>query len=202
MKRNLTDFSDLLQVKQPDTGFDLHPLLARRWSPRSFSERPIEERLILEMIEAARWAPSSKNEQPWKYVYALHGSQGFNDLWSCLSPGNQPWAKSAAALIVMMERRTFASDGKANPWARHDLGLANAQLVLQAVHRDIYAHLMGGFDSVKTSRLLGLGEDLLPVCIGAFGYLADPGELAEPYFSRELSGRTRKPLDELVHALD
>ncbi len=193
--------SDVLEKKQPDTGFDIHPVIRKRWSPRSFSERPITAGQVKELVEAARWAPSSMNEQPWKYAYALRGTDGFETLLDFLSPGNQPWAKNAAALILMMARTTFASNGRPNAWAVHDLGMANAQLVLQAAHRDIYTHLMGGFDKEGVMQFLGPGEDIEPVCIAALGYLGDPDQLEEPYLSRERAKRIRKPIDEILVAI-
>ena len=46
----------------------IEPLLQRRWSPRAFSDKPVEREALLRLFEATRWAPSSYNEQPWRYV--------------------------------------------------------------------------------------------------------------------------------------
>ena len=189
------------EVKQLDVQYEIHPLIAKRWSPRSFSERPVSEDQVRELVEAARWSASSMNEQPWRYAYAMRGTEGFDDLVDHLSPGNQPWAKNAAILIVMMARTTFSSNGRPNWWALHDLGIANAQLVLQAAHRDIYTHLMGGFDRGGVKEYLGIPDELEPVCIAALGYLGRPDQLEEPYYSRELANRTRKPIDDILTAI-
>ncbi len=187
-----------LDIKSPDTVYHLHPLISRRWSPRAFSDQDIPESQILELLEAARWSASSSNEQPWEYAYALRGTEGFDQIWGTLKPGNQPWSGNAAVLIVAMARQTFRHNGAPNPWARHDLGLANAQLVLQAAHRDIYAHMMAGFFPEKLIRLLDLNEDVSPVCVIALGYLDDPESLDEPFRSRELAPRVRQPLESFV----
>jgi nitroreductase len=42
--------------------------VARRWSARAFSTKPVEKSKLLSILEAARWAPSSRNEQPWRYI--------------------------------------------------------------------------------------------------------------------------------------
>ncbi|MCH7957855.1 MAG: nitroreductase family protein, partial [Proteobacteria bacterium] len=42
----------------------VHDLIRQRWSPRVFSDRPVEAATLLTVLEAARWAPSSYNEQP------------------------------------------------------------------------------------------------------------------------------------------
>jgi len=56
--------------KPAPTQFPIHELLARRWSPRAFDERPIEVGKLRSLFEAARWAPSSNNEQPWRFILA------------------------------------------------------------------------------------------------------------------------------------
>lgn len=189
---------DSIDIKKPDTSFELNPLIAKRWSPRSFSEKMMAVSLIEEIFEAARWAPSANNEQPWQYVFARRGTDGFNELLDCLSGGNQPWAKSASVLFVALSRDFFLRNGKKNRWAHHDLGLANAQLLIQAASRDIYGHLMAGFDHEKVVKLLGLADGVRPVCMGALGYLGDPSSLEEPYKTRELTERSRRPLSEIL----
>lgn len=54
--------------KPAQTHFPIHDLLARRWSPRAFDERPVDTDVLLTLLEAARWAPSSNNEQPWRFI--------------------------------------------------------------------------------------------------------------------------------------
>ncbi|NGZ08780.1 MAG: hypothetical protein CV088_05250 [Nitrospira sp. LK70] len=56
--------------KPASTQCPIHELLARRWSPRAFDERPIGAELLRTLFEAARWAPSSNNEQPWRFIVA------------------------------------------------------------------------------------------------------------------------------------
>lgn len=188
-------------TKAPVTTYDLHPLIGKRWSPRAFSGESISDEQVHELLEAARWAASSNNEQPWEYVYALKGTKGFEDLWETLLPGNQPWSGNAAVLIAAIARNTFSRNGKPNLWATHDLGMANAQLILQAAHRDIYGHMMGGFDKGKLSELLNLDDDRAPVAMIALGYKAEPETLEEPFRSRELAPRVRKPLEEIVRKI-
>ncbi|WP_297090452.1 nitroreductase family protein [uncultured Draconibacterium sp.] len=181
--------------------YTIHPLLEKRWSPRSFSAEPVSAEDVNKIFAGASWAASAMNEQPWQYVYALRGTPGFDTLWACLLPGNQPWAKKAAALFASLQRNTYEKNDKPNRFALHDVGMANAQLLLQAGAKGIYGHLMGGFDSEKLSTVLNLKENVSPVCMGALGYLGEPDDLEEPYRSRELAPRTRKALEEFVTKL-
>jgi nitroreductase len=63
----------------------IHDLLARRWSPYAFADRPVSEEDLRSLFEAARWAASSYNEQPWSYLVATKASpEDFERLLSCL----------------------------------------------------------------------------------------------------------------------
>ncbi|MDH5295568.1 MAG: nitroreductase family protein, partial [Nitrospirota bacterium] len=82
--------------KPADTQFHIHELLKRRWSPRAFTDHPVEREKIQSLLEAARWASSCFNEQPWVFIVATtdHPAE-YQALLSCLVEGNQIWAKRA-----------------------------------------------------------------------------------------------------------
>ena len=52
--------------KIADPDHEVLDLVAERWSPRAFADRPVEPEKIRQMLEAARWTMSSYNEQPWR----------------------------------------------------------------------------------------------------------------------------------------
>jgi len=190
---------DSIKIKTPTVKTEVLPLILKRWSPYSFdADRSISDSQMDELFEAANWAASAFNEQPWKYVYALRGTEGFEKLWSCLAVGNQAWTKSASVLIAAVKKNTFSKNGKVNTWAAHDLGMANAHLLLQAVHRDIYGHLMAGFDNEKLVELLELEENFSPVCMGALGYLGTANNLDESYKERDQRPRSRQDTSEFI----
>ncbi|MFT4667651.1 MAG: nitroreductase [Ulvibacter sp.] len=187
-----------IKIKAAKVNTDIHPLIQERWSPLAFSNKKITEEQIEELFEAASWAASAYNEQPWEYIYAHRGTDGFEKLWSCLAEGNQPWTKEASIIFVAIKRDNFSANGNPNPWAAHDLGMANAQLLLQAIHRDIYGHFMAGFDAGSVRQSFDLEDNVSPVCMGVLGYLGEPEDLGDAYKSRELSVRSRKPLSEFT----
>jgi len=186
--------------KPANTKNTLHPLIMKRWSPRAFnSNKGIPEATFEIILEAASWAASSMNEQPWRYYYAFRKNEAsFEDLLDCLMEGNQLWAQKAAILMAVSMKKNFKRNGKTNPTAQHDVGLANAQLVLEALHHDIYAHLMGGFHKDKATELLGLPDDEEVVCFIALGYKADPSELpSDDLRERERAERSRYKIDQI-----
>lgn len=188
-------------TKSPDTIHSIHPLIQKRWSPRAFSEKAISDEALGQLFEAARWAASAFNEQPWQYVYAKRGTKGFEQLLDCLVVGNQAWAKSAPVLMATMVKRNLSQTGQPNHWATHDLGLANAQLLLQAADLDIYGHMMAGFDKDKLVATLELNNSIQPVCMMALGYLGEAEQLEEPYLSKEVAPRNRKSITSFTKVL-
>ena len=193
---------DTRTLKGAHTTQPVHPLIRGRFSARAFSPEPLSEAEVLTLMEAAAWAPSAMNEQPWRYRYALRGTDWFDKLWNCLNTGNQPWTRDAAVLVVCSVMKKLERNGQPNQSRHHDLGLANAQLLLQATSMGIYGHLMGGFDHGKADRELGIeNEHEEVVCLLALGRLGTPDTLVEPFKTRELTPRTRRPLADIVHRL-
>ncbi len=193
---------DTNTLKLARTTHDVLPLIRERWSARAFSDKPITDDMMRTLIEAASWAPSAMNEQPWRYRYALRGTEWFDLLWACLGPGNQPWAKNAAALGVCSGIKLLHRNNEPNHAWQHDVGLANAQLLLQATSMDIYCHLMGGFDHAKANATLAIDtaqEEI--VCFIALGHLGHAEQLIEPFHTREITQRTRRPLEETIVVL-
>jgi len=192
---------DILEIKETITDLKLHPLIEKRWSPRAFSNEAIDEQDLEKIFTAASWAASSMNEQPWQYIYATKDTPEFEQLLQCLNPGNQSWSKNAPVIFVALYRTVYRKNNRPNRSALHDLGMANAQLLLQATALNIYGHLLGGFDSSKLEQFLSPGDELVPFCMGVLGYLGDPDILEEPHKTREVAERKRNSLDKIVRKL-
>src|SRR5438270_3416151 len=127
------------------TDHPVHELIRNRWSPRAFSDKPVEPAVLASLFEAARWAASSYNEQPWTYFVATREQPAdFERLLSCLIEANQAWAKAAPVLALGVVRLTFARNGKENAVAVHDLGLASGNLSTEATARGLSVHQMAG----------------------------------------------------------
>lgn len=185
-------------MKHAPTTFPVLETIRKRWSPRAFASYPVAPEALHQVFEAASWAPSAMNEQPWRYIYAHHANQeAFQKMVDCLLPGNQPWAKHAPVLILALAK-THYDNGQANSAALHDLGMANATLILEATALGLYGHFMGGFDRAKAQEAFHLPEGLQPVVMLALGYLGEADQLEEPFLSREKAPRQRKPITEFA----
>lgn len=181
------------------TAAPILPVLAERWSPRSFdATHALTEHELLSMLEAARWAPSANNAQPWRFSVATRGTDLFDSLSATgLTGFNQAWAPRASALIVV-SIQTKNADGAPNRFAPYDAGLTVSSLVIQAHELGLHTHQMGGFVADEVRSILGLEENLDPIVVVAVGKLAPAEDLEGPAYEREIAPRTRLSLDEIV----
>lgn len=187
-------------AKTANTDHPVHALIAGRWSPYGFADRPVSDEDLRSILEAARWAASSYNEQPWSYVVATKGEpEEFQRLLSCLVEANQQWAQAAPVLILACTRMTFTRNGKPNAAAAHDLGLAAGNLSLEATARGLSVHQMIGIVPERARATYQIPDDVQPLTALAIGYAADPGQLPEKLRQRDLAPRQRKPLAEFVY---
>ena len=185
--------------KRADTSVSLHPLIADRWSPRAFDERaPISREDLAAIFEAARWAPSAFNAQPWQFIVGLRGDEKFTQISSLLVDFNKQWAPKASALILV-SALTFREDGKVNPTALYDTGLAVSHLTFEANHRGFDVHQMSGFDNSAAKATFSLEAGVEPVACIAVGKRTSPDSLPDEIKAREVAPRTRKSLDEIVN---
>ena len=178
----------MVMEKPAETQYPIHDLLRRRWSPRAFSDRRVDPAIMRSLLEAARWAPSSYNEQPWSFIVATKDDTAeFSRLLSCLVEGNIQWAQHAPVLMVSVARLTFEDDGKPNRHAFHDVGLAVANLIVQATALGLVVHQMAGIFPDKIRELYGIPEGYEAVAGIALGYPGDPQSLPEELRKRELA---------------
>jgi len=181
------------------TAAPIAPVLAERWSPRSFDrDYLLSQDEALSILEAGRWAPSANNLQPWRFAYisrtdALHaqlcekGLTGFN----------QAWAPSASALIVIAVK-IETPDGRENTGRTYDAGLAASMMVVQAQELGLHTHHIGGIVRDEIVALLGLDASLEVLTVLAVGKVAPAEQLEGPAYEREIAPRVRHELDEIM----
>jgi nitroreductase len=188
--------------KPAEAAHPIHDVLARRWSPRAFDERPVERETLKSLFEAARWAPSSNNEQPWRFIVASkETSTDYDRLFACLVEGNRKWVFRAPVLILSVASLLFEDDGKPNRHALHDTGMAAENFVLQATALGLQAHQMAGFDTQKARETCLIPTGFDPVAMIALGYPGDPAVLPDYLREREMKPRERQPIGDFVFSI-
>lgn len=188
-----------LPEKKASPDHPIHELLAERWSPYAFADRPVSEADLSSLFEAARWAASSYNEQPWTYFIATRENSGeFARLLSCLVPANQAWAKAAPVLVLGIVSQRFSKTHKDNRAAVHDLGLASGNLVMEATARGLSVHQMIGILPERARELYQIPEHHEAWTAMAVGFKANVNEMPAEMRERDLAPRQRKPTSQFV----
>jgi nitroreductase len=172
-------------------------IIKKRWSPYSFSSKPVEEYKLKAILGAAGYAPSSINEQPWIFILTTRDTPGkFDDFAGFLEESNQIWARNAYALIISLTRTKHVYKDRPNKYAFHDTGMAVSNMLIQAISMDVYIHQMGGYSTGKVKKYFNLGDGVEPVAVMAVGYLGDGKELNEELRKRDSKRRPRKSISE------
>ncbi|MFZ4895495.1 nitroreductase family protein [Plantibacter sp. Mn2098] len=184
-------------TRTAETDSPILDVLADRWSPRAFSDAPLDARTLSSALEAARWSPSANNSQPWRFIVGTKGTATFDTIVANLVGFNQSWAGAAGALVVTVVE-TADEEGNPRQWAAYDAGQAVAHLSVQAHHDGLFAHQMAGFLPDGIRDAFQLPAALQPITVTALGELGDPESLNEVLREREVAPRTRFPLSDIV----
>lgn len=179
-----------------------HPiqnLLAVRWSPYVFSERPVSDEDLRSLFEAARWAPSSYNEQPWRFVVGRRGQGDVHErILQCLVEPNQKWAQKAPVLALGTVVKEFVRNGNPNKAAVHDLGLAVGNLLVEATARGLHVHQMIGLDPEAARTAFSIPMNAEAVTAIAIGYADQTGSGDPALAERDAKTRERRPISDFV----
>ncbi|WP_321800750.1 nitroreductase family protein [Caballeronia sp. J97] len=186
-----------MSKKPAPADVDIHELIAGRWSPRAFSDAPIERAQLHRLLEAARWAPSSNNLQPWRFIAfdRRRDEAAFKRAFDTLAPSNQKWNVSVP-LLVCVTASTLTPKGDTNRTATYDTGAAAMALVLQAHALGLATHQMGGFDREAFRQAFSVPADVDIIAMIAIGHHGDASQLDETLREREAAPRARKSLGE------
>lgn len=197
-------------TKPANTATPISPLLANRWSTRSYdASHVITNEQVLAILEAGRWAPSGNNLQPWRFSVHKRGT----DLHTRISTEgltgfNASWATAASAYFVI-SRKLFKADGAPHFISTFDCGLAAMSMMIEAEALGLNGHVMGGINHDKVAEIIDLPEDYAVLVIIAIG---KPHKLTQAeaeatgrneLYERESAPRERHALSEIVlHGLN
>ncbi|NOX86415.1 MAG: nitroreductase family protein [Chlorobi bacterium] len=186
-------------MKKPtNNNYPINELLKHRWSPRAYSEKPVETEKFQSILEAARWAPSAFNEQPWRFIVGVKGDKTWDMILETLVEWNRQWAGKAPVLVLNIGKKTHTRNGKNNVTFKYDTGQAVAMMVTEAVNQGLFGHQMSGFDAKKAAELFAIPDDYQAITVTAFGYYGNTDELPEDMYKSEIEERKRRSLKELV----
>ncbi len=156
----------------------IEAILSRR-SIRRYTPQPVPEAAIRQLLEAAMSAPSAGNEQPWQFV-VITDRRIFDEI-----PRFHPYAEmvkeASVAILVCGDLRLEKYRGH---WVQ-DCSAATQNILLAAHAKGLGAVWVGIYpteDRVARFReLLGLPNQIVPLCLVPLGYPAEQISRPERY---------------------
>jgi nitroreductase len=179
---------------------ELHPLLARRWSPTSFDlTHEVSPDDVEGLLEAARWAPSAGNSQPWAFIVGRRGESTHERLVAHLAPSSARWAPSASLLVANLAHRYVeGTDWEYSEFAVYDLGQAVAHMTFQALSMGLFVRQFRAFDRDGLTAEFDVPPHWEVTTMCAIGRALPTPEPSTPVMPLSPSGRRRRPVVDLT----
>jgi nitroreductase len=174
---------------------ELMTVIKERRSVRTFSQEPVADALVLEVLEAARLAPSWANTQTWRFI-VVKDAKTRQRLSETLGAANPCRRAIADAPVVICLASLLGSAGmfKGGPatdkgdWFMYDAGIAMEHVVLAAWSLGLGTCHVGAFDAAKAEEILAVPSGYSIVSLTPLGY-----------FSPGSHGTPRKPMKEIAY---
>jgi nitroreductase len=158
-----------------------------RRNVRSFTDQPIADDHLDEILESGRRSPSSRNWQPWDFILVRQREQleKLSHVWR--GAGHVAYAAAAIALIAPVPKE----DRQRNR-LQYDLGQVTMSIMLAAASLGIGSSHSAVGDQDMARSLLGFPDERFCAYLISLGYPADrPLTL--------IRNPDRRPFDEVVH---
>lgn len=160
--------------------------IRRKRAVRSYTEQPLPQEAVEQILYAGRRAQSSKNSQPWQFI-AIRDRE---TLTALSTMGNYATYLPQAALAVAI----VTPDPIAHYWVMFDAGQAAAYMQLAALELGVGSCIITLHRPEPSRELLGYPDDMHLTMVIAFGYPADPAAMEAPAKSGG-----RRPVEEIAH---
>lgn len=145
-------------------------LAKKRYSVRSYLDKPVEKEKLLQVLEAARIAPSAVNKQPWHFIVVT--DKIIKNKIAETYP--RDWFKTVPAVIVVCG--DHSKSWKRNDGKDHcdiDVAIAIDHMTLAATDLGLGTCWVCAFDAKQCHKALELPENLEVIALLPIGYPAD-----------------------------
>ena len=163
---------------------ELYEAIEKRYSVRTYEDKPVEQDKLDRVLDAARLAPSGSNRQPWKFVVVRDAETRKNLVGACCDQAFVGEAPVVIAGVGLMADRMMSCGVPGDPV---DVAIAMEHIALAATAEGLGTCWIGAFHQDPVRELLGVPGDCKVIEVMALGYPAD-----------QPRAKKRKSLDEVV----
>lgn len=163
---------------------DVFEAIRTRRSIRSYSDRPVEEAKLQQVLEAGRLAPSASNRQDWVFVVVRDAAKRQKLVAACK---DQKFIGQAPVVLVVCATNMEYRMRSGLAIAAVDPTIAVDHMTLAATALGLGTCWIGAFEPEKVAAVVDVPAGATPVHVLPLGY---PAESPEP--------RARKAMSEVV----
>lgn len=154
----------------------LDQILNARRSVRSFDSRPVNEKDIISIIEAARLSPSACDSQTWRFIFVTQREIIRKICHEAMRPViPNKWLEQAPLVIVGCSQLDVIANRVGArvtgiEYYQIDLGIAMEHMVLKATELGLGTCWIGWFDETHVKGILGIPKKIKVSALLAVGY--------------------------------
>lgn len=141
--------------------------IKNRRSVRSFVDKPIDEEILLSVLEAGRLAPSAKNRQEWRFI-VVKDLELRNKIGEAAN--NQSFVGEAPVVIVACGIFDGYVMSCGQPSYPIDVAIALDHISLAAIEYGLGTCWIGAFNEQKVKEILGIPKNVRVVELMPIGY--------------------------------
>ena len=163
---------------------ELKEIVTKRRSVRAYEDRPVPEKSLRNILEAARLAPSARNDQSWKFVVVREDKRR-QEL--ARAADNQGFVAEAPVVIAAVATEPERIMGCGVPSYAVDLSIAVTHMILAAVDEGLGTCWLGAFSQQRVKEILKIPGKYRVVALLTLGFPMG-----------EMKVKTRKSLEEIA----
>ncbi len=141
--------------------------IRKRSSVRNFLDKPIEEDVLMDVLEMGRLAPSAKNRQEWRFIVVRDPE--LRRRISEAANGQSFVGKAPVVIIAcaVVDRYVMSCGQPSYPI---DVAIALDHISLAAVECGLGTCWIGAFKEEEVKKILGIPEEVRVVGLMPIGY--------------------------------
>ena len=158
----------------------------KRFSCRSFEQRPIESADMERILEAGRIAPTAANAQPQRII-AINTPEGMQKLAQVT---HYTYGAPAALVVCYDSSEVWVRNYDGKNSGDVDASIVTTQMMLQAAELGIGTCWVGHFDPWRIKEVFNIPEHIVPVAILDMGYPDAKGQPHPVHWKRKTLNET------------
>lgn len=151
---------------------DFFEAMTSRYSVRGYTDQPVPDDVLTQVLEAGRRAPTAANRQPFRVIVA-HTRGREEELARVYG---RSWFTQAPLVLVVVavdaEAWHRAADGTS--YAAIDAAIVMDHLILAATALGLGTCWIAAFDPAATREVFGLPDGVEPIAMTPLGYASKP----------------------------